>query len=162
MKYNYKIGKKVGVIRFDVNKNKSYVDYGEILARRFDDSEWINGKLLFKAKYAVGFKDGRIEEYEREQLWTKLPKEKNKTKKSKYILWLKERTFHILASIILGVLIAGVVHMVLENNRVRSRAEGLCTLFSQTHESICRNSVNSILDMADEDFENYLQAKGKK
>lgn len=78
----------------------------------------------------------------------------------KAFVWIEKKTFKIAISIILGILIAGLVHMVLENSRVRNRAESLCTLFSKTDESICRAGINSILDMADEDFQNYVQSKG--
>ncbi len=80
--------------------------------------------------------------------------------KHKFWAWLGKRIIHITVSIVLGILIAALVHMILENSRVRNRAESLCTLFSKTDQSICKYSVNLILDMADEDFQNYVQTKG--
>ena len=80
--------------------------------------------------------------------------------KHKVWAWLGKRIIHITVSIVLGIIIAALVHMILENNRVRSRAESLCTLFSKTDQSVCKYSINSILDMADEDFQNYVQSKG--
>ena len=91
--------------------------------------------------------------------WEDYSKPEIKHKKG-FIAWLKKRGIKLIISILLGVLIAGLVHMILENSRVRNRAESLCTLFDKDSQSVCRHGVNTILDMADEDFENYIQSKG--
>lgn len=73
---------------------------------------------------------------------------------------MSKKQRNLIGLIILGVLLAIVVPLILENKRIRSRAESVCTVFSKTDQSICRHSINYVLDLSEEDFENYLQTKG--
>ena len=60
-----KIGKKVGVIRFDIETNTDSIEVGKIVGRRIN----FMGLENIDMKYAVKFDDGRIEEYNYCELW---------------------------------------------------------------------------------------------
>lgn len=55
----YKVGKKVGVFRFNVQTNEDKKESGRIVARRLVYEERVLGKYSFKAIYAVRLSDGR-------------------------------------------------------------------------------------------------------
>ena len=64
----YKVGKKVGVFRFDPQTNEDKIESGRIVARRLVH---IND-FLYKAVYAVRLSDERVIKCEHDELWTKV------------------------------------------------------------------------------------------
>lgn len=68
----YKVGKKVGVFRFDPQTNEDKIESGRIVARRLVYEERILGEYSFKAIYAVRLSDGRVIKCEHDELWTKV------------------------------------------------------------------------------------------
>lgn len=69
----YKVGKKVGVFRFDPQTNEDKIESGRIVARRLVYEERILGEhSFFKAIYAVRLSDGRVIKCEHDELWIKV------------------------------------------------------------------------------------------
>ena len=72
----YRVGKRVGLIRFDVKRNKDIIDRGRIIARRIGWNTFAeNGRIIFEVIYAVRLDDGGLVECKHEQLWAKVWKE---------------------------------------------------------------------------------------
>lgn len=72
----YRVGKKVGLIRFDVRTNRDVIDRGKIVARRLRYKEsGVDGRVIFEAIYAVRLEDGGLVECKHEELWTRIWKE---------------------------------------------------------------------------------------
>lgn len=68
----YRVGKKVGVFRFDPQTNQDLIETGRIVARRLTFEDCIQGNHSFKAIYAVRLSNGRVIKREHEELWTKI------------------------------------------------------------------------------------------
>lgn len=68
----YKVGKKVGVFRFDPQSNEDKIEYGRIVARRLVYEEKVHGNYFYKPIYAVRLSDGRVIKCEHDELWTKV------------------------------------------------------------------------------------------
>mgnify|MGYP007022357360 CR=1 FL=1 len=84
----------------------------------------------------------------------KKKKDHSKLKK----IWSK--TWHIMLSFLLGVAITTVVHMILSNQRVRTTAEAVCTVFGRDEQE-CKNGIDDVLDMADQVTQNNANIKGE-
>lgn len=72
-------------------------------------------------------------------------------------IWHK--TWRIALSFLLGVAITTVVHVVLSNQRVRTTAEAVCTVFGRDEQE-CKDGIDDVLDMADQVTENNTNVKG--
>ena len=70
------------------------------------------------------------------------------------------KTWHIALSFLLGVAITTVVHVVLSNQRVRTTAEAVCTVFGRDEQE-CKDGIDDVLDMADQVSENNTNVKGE-
>lgn len=70
------------------------------------------------------------------------------------------RTWHIMLSFLLGVAITTVVHVVLSNQKVRTTAEAVCTVFGRDEQE-CKNGIDDVLDMADQVTQNNANIKGE-
>jgi len=68
----YKVGKKVGVFRFNAQTNEDKIESGRIVARRLVYEDYHLGGYSFKAIYAVRLSDGRVIKCEHDELWTKV------------------------------------------------------------------------------------------
>lgn len=74
----YRVGKRVGLIRFDFNRNRDTIDRGRIIARRIGWNNFVkNGRVLFEVIYAVRLDDGGLVECRHEELWAKVWKGEN-------------------------------------------------------------------------------------
>lgn len=69
------------------------------------------------------------------------------------------KTWHIALSFLLGVAITTVVHVVLSNQRVRTTAEAVCTVFGRDEQE-CKDGIDDVLDMADNVTQNNTNVKG--
>ena len=65
------------------------------------------------------------------------------------------KAWHIALSFTLGVAITTVVHVILSNQRVRTTAEAVCTVFGRDEQE-CKDGIDNVLDMADQNTGNYL------
>ena len=68
----YKVGKKVGVFRFNPQTNEDEIESGRIVARRLVYEERVLGEYSFRAIYDVRLSDGRVIKCEQDELWTKV------------------------------------------------------------------------------------------
>lgn len=84
------------------------------------------------------------------------PKRQRRPKLKKF--WHK--TWHIALSFLLGVAITTVVHVILSNQRVRTTAEAVCTVFGRDEQE-CKDGIDDVLDMADQVTENNTNVKGE-
>lgn len=72
MKLKYRVGKKVGLIQFDVATNRDVINHGRIVARRLKWIDYAQGKFEYAVVYAVRLDSGEIVQCEHEELWTKV------------------------------------------------------------------------------------------
>lgn len=72
----YRIGKRVGVIRFRVETNEDFLDAGRIVARRIRRTDYSHNDIRYETVYAVRFGDGRIEQFTEDLLWSKVERTK--------------------------------------------------------------------------------------
>ena len=86
---------------------------------------------------------------------TDYKKKKDHPKLKKF--WRK--TWHIALSFLLGVAITTVVHVILSNQRVRTTAEAVCTVFGRDEQE-CKDGIDDVLDMADNVTQNNTNVKG--
>lgn len=70
------------------------------------------------------------------------------------------KTWHIVLSFMLGVAITTVVHVTLSNQRVRTTAEAVCTVFGRDEQE-CKDGIDDVLDMADNVTQNNTNVKGE-
>lgn len=70
------------------------------------------------------------------------------------------KTWHITLSFLLGVAITTVVHVILSNQRVRTTAEAVCTVFGRDEQE-CKDGIDDVLDMADNVTQNNTNVKGE-
>ena len=70
------------------------------------------------------------------------------------------KVWHIALSFLLGVAITTVVHVILSNQRVRTTAEAVCTVFGRDEQE-CKSGIDDVLDMSDEDIQNNMTIKGE-
>lgn len=68
----YRVGKKVGVFRFDSQTNEDKIESGRIVARRLLHEDLALGRHSIRAIYAVRLSDGRVIKCEHDELWTKV------------------------------------------------------------------------------------------
>lgn len=87
---------------------------------------------------------------------TSYKKKKDHSKLKK--IWSK--VWHIVLSFLLGVVITTVVHIILTNHQVRKTAEAVCTVFG-SDEQECKDGIDNVLDMSDEDIQNNMTIKGE-
>lgn len=87
---------------------------------------------------------------------TSYKKKKDHSKLKK--LWSK--TWHIALSFLLGVVITTAVHVVLSNQRVRTTAEAVCTVFG-SDEQECKDGIGDVLNMAEGVVDNNTNVKGE-
>lgn len=72
MKLVYRVGKKVGVFRFNPQTNEDVLERGRIVARRLAFEDYSQGKFEFEAKYAVRLSSGRVIICKHDEIWTKV------------------------------------------------------------------------------------------
>ena len=70
------------------------------------------------------------------------------------------KTWHIALSFLLGVAITTVVHVILSNQKVRTTAEAVCTVFGRDEQE-CKDGIDDVLDMADNVTQNNANVKGE-
>lgn len=70
------------------------------------------------------------------------------------------KIWHIALSFLMGVAITTVVHVILSNQRVRTTAEAVCTVFGRDEQE-CKDGIDDVLDMADQVTENNTNVKGE-
>lgn len=70
------------------------------------------------------------------------------------------KTWHIALSFLIGVSITTVVHVILSNQRVRTTAEAVCTVFGRDEQE-CKDGIDDVLDMADNVTQNNTNVKGE-
>ena len=83
MKLLYRVGKKVGVFRFNLQTNEDVLERGRIVARRLVSEDYSQGKFEFVAKYAVRLSSGRVIICEHNEIWTKVWKGEDYGKRAK-------------------------------------------------------------------------------
>ena len=67
----YRIGKRVGVFRFNMNKNQDELTEGRIVARRWHHTLMGDNHIGVQAEYVVRFKNGEYGTARQEEIWTK-------------------------------------------------------------------------------------------
>ena len=70
------------------------------------------------------------------------------------------KVWHIALSFLLGVAITTVVHVMLSNQKVRTTAEAVCTVFGRDEQE-CKDGIDDVLDMADNVTQNNTNVKGE-
>lgn len=75
--------------------------------------------------------------------------------------WLGKKTLHITISFIIGVIVATIFHEITTNNKVRTTAEAVCTVFGRDEQE-CKNGIDSVLDVADNEMQNTMAPEGGK
>lgn len=83
MKLLYRVGKKVGVFRFNPQTNEDILERGRIVARRLELEDYLKGKYSFEAKYAVRLSSGRVIICGHNEIWTKCWKGEKDGKRAK-------------------------------------------------------------------------------
>lgn len=73
----YRIGKKVGVFRFNVEKNVDELAEGKIVARRWHRTLRGDNSVGIDAEYVIKYKDGGYERARHDECWTKWGHEKD-------------------------------------------------------------------------------------
>ena len=71
----YRIGKKVGVFAFNMNKNQDELKEGKIVARRWHHTLMGDNRIGVDAEYVVRFEDGECAIARTDELWTKWGKQ---------------------------------------------------------------------------------------
>lgn len=85
----------------------------------------------------------------------------SKPKYREVLKWLGKELLHILLTFIVGVAIATVYHNVVTTKSVRSGAEKICTVFGRD-EHECKEGIDEVLDMSDEEVQNNININGGK
>ena len=67
----YRIGKKVGVFQFNMNKNQDELMEGRIVARRWHHTLMGNNHTGIQAEYVIRFKNGEYGTARQDEIWTK-------------------------------------------------------------------------------------------
>lgn len=70
------------------------------------------------------------------------------------------KTWHIALSFLIGVAITTVVHVILSNQKVRTAAEAVCTVFG-SDEQQCKDGIDDVLNMSDNVVQNNTDVKGE-
>lgn len=83
-----------------------------------------------------------------------------KRKGHKRLRWLGREVAHVLLTFAIGVAIATLYHELVTNKSVRSTAEKICILYGR-NEQECKDNIDSVLDMSDEEVQNNITIKGE-
>lgn len=83
MKLLYRVGKKVGVFRFNPQTNEDVLESGRIVARKLLLADYVKGRFEFVAKYAVRLSNGHVIICKHDEIWTKVWKGEKDGKRAK-------------------------------------------------------------------------------
>ena len=84
----------------------------------------------------------------------------SKRKGHQRLRWLGKEVAHILLTFAIGVAIATLYHELVTNKSVRSGAERICIFYGRDEQE-CKNNIDTVLDMSDDEVQNNINIKGE-
>ena len=89
----------------------------------------------------------------------KILPEGNPRKRNPKMRWIARKTLHLVATFIIGVAIATAYHHITTSMKIRKTAEAICEVFG-TDEQECKDNIDNVLDMSDNEVQNNINING--
>ena len=88
------------------------------------------------------------------------PKTNFKKNKFQRLKKFWSKTWHIVLSFVVGVILATIFHIIVSNHQIRKTAEAVCTVFG-SDEQQCKDGIDDVLNMSDNVVQNNTNVKGE-